>query len=141
MLDPTTVIEIGCGLGENLALIQAPQRYGFDVDEGVIKAAQFLRGKEIQFAVGSFSEVMADTIDVLILINWIHELSPSELETQLAPLLLRTRYLLLDAIDKDGPVSYRFKHDFKFLDSISNRLSSRRPANEGRSFNLFEIRA
>ncbi len=138
-LSPTTVVEVGCGLGYVLSLIDATQRFGYDVDEGVIKAARFIHGKKISFVHGDLSAVSLPKIDVLVLINWIHELSPAELERLMAPLFSRTRYLLLDAIDADGPSGYRYKHDFAFLNQRARRLSVTRPPNEGRSFHLFEV--
>jgi hypothetical protein len=44
---------------------------------------------------------------VLILINWIHEISPAALESTLLSRLPRTRYLVLDAVDRDGPAGGR----------------------------------
>ena len=138
-LNPKTVVEVGCGLGYVLALVTAAQRYGYDVDDGAIKAARFLHGKTITFVHGDLSSVALLRIDVLILVNWIHELSPATLETLLLPLLPRLRYLLLDAIDIDNSSGYRFKHDFAFLESRAERLSVTRTTNEGRSFQLFKV--
>lgn len=139
-LNPGTVVEIGCGLGYILAQIAAPRRYGFDVDKGAVRAARFLHGQSISFAHGSFSSIELPTMDVLILINWIHEVSPQALEESLKPLLPRTRFLLVDAIDPEGDRSYRFKHDFAFLDSCTRKLSVTRPPGEGRSFHLYEVK-
>ena len=138
-LNPLTVVEVACGLGEILSFIQSPHRYGFDIDQGVIKAARLLRGRNIEFQVGSCDAVHLDKFDALILVNWIHEISPESLEACLVPLLPRIKYLLLDAIDADGSVGYRFKHDFSFLKDSAKLLSITRPRNEGRSFQLFEI--
>lgn len=140
-LKPVSVVEVGCGLGMILRLVEAPKRYGYDVDVGAIRAARFLHGDTITFSTGDLATVDLKEIDVLILVNWIHEISPMLLHEQLRPLLSRTRYLLLDALDPDGPTGYRFKHDFKFLDRSCRRLSVTCPPNEGRSFHLFEVHA
>jgi SAM-dependent methyltransferase len=138
-LNPDTVVEIGSGLGYILARIAAPHRFGFDVDKGVVRAARLLNGRSISFVHGSFSSVTLPSMDVLILINWIHEVSPKTLEESLKPLLPRTRFLLVDAIDPDGDRGYRFKHDFAFLDSCTRKLSVTHPPGEGRSFHLYEV--
>lgn len=138
-LKPDTVCEVGCGLGSILCRIQAPARYGFDIDGGVIRAARLLRGRKIHFQRGELASVSIENIDVLILVNWIHEMSPAELDRQLTPLLRRTRYLLLDAIDPDNDFGYRYKHDFAFLGSRARRVSITRVDGEGRSFQLFQV--
>lgn len=140
-LHPVTVVEVGCGLGGVLSFINAAERYGYDIDEGAIRAARFLRSKKITFVHGDLSVVSLAHIDVLVLVNWIHEISPQFLEDILTPLLPRTHYLLLDAIDPDGPSGYRYKHDFAFLGPHARRLSVTRPRGEGRSFHLFEVNA
>lgn len=138
-ISPHTVVEIGCGLGELLRRIHAPLRYGYDVDQGVIRAARFLHGSKISFINGDAAKVEQDSIHVLILVNWIHTQSPAELESLLKPLLAKASYLVLDAIDPDGPSSYNYKHDFAFLEGEAERLSVTRAPDEPRSFHLFRV--
>ena len=88
---------------------------------------------------GDISSVSQPHIDVLILVNWIHEVSPDELGRLIVPLLPRVRYLVLDAIDPDESSGYRFKHDFMFLASRAQRISVTRPPNEGRTFQMFKV--
>jgi hypothetical protein len=90
-LKPYSVCEVGCGLGSILCRIDASVRWGLDIDGGVVRAAKLLRGRKIRFEQGGLASVRMEEIDVLILVNWIHEISPSELEAQLTPLLSRTR--------------------------------------------------
>jgi hypothetical protein len=92
----------------------------------------------VRFIHGSLSAVLLKKIDVLILINWIHEISPSDLEEQLTPLLPHTKYLLLDALDSDVP---GYKHNFQFLASKVALISTNRPKDEKRSLHLFEVLA
>ncbi len=138
-LAPNSVIEIGCGLGELLYRIHSSRRYGYDVDLGVIRAARILHGSKISFFHGDATKVEQSDIDVLILVNWIHGQSPVELEGLVKPLLNRVRYLVLDAIDPDGPDSYRYKHDFAFLEGKAKRLSITRALDEPRSFHLYRV--
>lgn len=140
-LHPGTVVEVGCGLGHILNLVEAPIRLGYDIDRGAIKAARLLFGRKISFRHGDISSVVQPQIDVLILVNWIHGISPEELERLLEPLLPRTSHLLLDAIDPDGPSGYRYKHDFSFLRGRAQLVSVTRPAGEGRTFHLFRVPA
>ena len=138
-LSPDSVVEIGSGLGELLFRMKARKRYGYDVDLGVVKAARFLYGKNISFNHGDATQVNHDNIDLLLMINWIHNLSPQELEEILLSLAPRLKYMLLDAIDVDGPDSYRYKHDFKFLKGVAERMSITRAPDEPRSFHLFRV--
>jgi SAM-dependent methyltransferase len=138
-LRPGTVVEVGAGLGELLAHIDAPRRFGYDIDPGVVRAARFLHGRHITFIHGDATQVIRLPIDVLILVNWIHNLSPDELRALLEPLLPRTTHLLLDAIDADGPSSYRYKHTFDFLEGHAELLSISPAPDEPRSFHLFRV--
>lgn len=133
------VVEVGCGLGGILSLVRAPERYGYDVDGGAIRAARLLHGRGVTFVVGDMTAVSQPRIDVLILVNWIHDFAPQQLERWLEPLLCRTKFLLLDAIDPDSSAGYRFAHDFAFLEGIARRSRVARADNEGRSFLLYEV--
>jgi hypothetical protein len=139
-LYPKYVVEVGCGLGITLSLINSPYRHGYDLDEGAIRAARFLRGNGIKFTTGDMTAVIEDYIDVLILVNWIHDYSPEQLASWLNPLKGRTRYLLLDAIDINNPLNYKYKHDFRFLYDNYYLISTSRSVNEGRHFCLFEVK-
>ena len=136
---PGTVVEIGAGLGELLAHIDAPRRFGYDIDPGVVRAARFLHRRGITFVQGDATQVIEMPIDVLILVNWIHNLSPDELSGLLKPLMPRTTHLLLDAIDLDGPSSYCYKHTFDFLNGKAELVSITRAPDEPRSFHLFRV--
>jgi len=138
-LKPDCVVEVGCGLGVTLELIEAPQRWGYDRDAGAIRAARWLRDKAICFVEGDLTTVAQDPIDILILVNWIHDYSPEQLDAWLQPLLPRTRYLALDAIHPDNPLNYRYTHDFAFLTGRAERTAIVRPANEGRQFHLYRV--
>ncbi len=138
-MNPTCVVEVGCGLGVTLALVKTPQRWGYDREKSVIRAARFLRDKQINFVEGDLTSLTQDTIDVLILVNWIHDCSPEQLRDWLQPLLPQVRHLVLDAIDPDNPMNYTFTHDFAFLDQCASLILSVRPENEGRQFHLYEV--
>ena len=143
-LHPSIAVEVGCGLGDIIGRVNAADRIGIDVDSRVIRAARFLhRGRGI-WVHGDGDCIrraisQGRTIDCLIMVNWIHTLSPERLRELLSPLLPITRYLILDAIDADGPDSYRYKHDFAFLAALAQRRSVSRVQSEPRSFIVFEV--
>lgn len=75
-----SVVDIGCGLGDLLAHIQAPFRLGIDPGKGEIEAATHLYEKKgIRFIRGSFDEMeQGQEIDYLITLNFMHG-SPEEI--------------------------------------------------------------
>jgi hypothetical protein len=142
-LQPSVAVEIGCGLGEIIGRISASDRFGVDADSRVIRAARFLhcgRGFWIHGEGNCIESLIASErkIDCLIMVNWIHSLSPERLSDLVIPLLSRTRFLIVDAIDADGPNSYRYKHDFEFLAKLTRRRSVSRVPDEPRQFIVFE---
>ncbi len=113
-LNPKSVIEIGCGLGEVITRVNANYKVGYDIETSVIEAAKSIRGLKVNFKVGTGKDVVEDNIDVLVAINWIHNLSPSQLTNFLKPFYSRVSFFLLEGIYKDEP-GYKFCHDFNFL--------------------------
>jgi SAM-dependent methyltransferase len=143
-LQPKSVVEIGCGLGEILSRTCARQRFGFDSDAAVVRAARFLHPRGARWVAADVSAVPEllpheQAIDCLVMINWIHNLSPEQLARCVLPLLPRARHVLLDAIDHDAPASYRFRHDFEFLIGMTERISTTRMPGEPRSFVLYKV--
>lgn len=71
---PECVVDIGCGLGDLLAHIQAPKRIGVDPGKGEMEAARHLYGRQgIRFVRGSFDEFGEGmAIDYLITLNFMH---------------------------------------------------------------------
>lgn len=142
-VQPQLAVELGCGLGDIISRVRARERIGIDADARVIRAARFLhrRGRWIHGEGVSIPGVVGGTrrIDCLIMVNWIHALAPPELAALLLPLLPTTRHLILDAVDADGPHSYRHKHDFAFLSGLAQRRVAMRVPGEPRTFLLFEV--
>jgi SAM-dependent methyltransferase len=143
-LAPDTAVEVGCGLGEILSRVTATDRFGIDSDGAAIRAARFLHGNKIRWIHADLAAVTLSLpekcrIDCLIMVNWIHNLSPEQLWLCLLPLLPRIGWLVLDAIDRDGPASYRFKHDFAFLSAVTERVSTTRVPGEPRTLIIFKV--
>jgi SAM-dependent methyltransferase len=142
---PSTVVEVGCGLGDIVSRVQAKNRYGLDLDARVIRAARFLHPLGIVWTACAAAELDAQIvpvalIDCLIMVNWIHNLTSEELAAMLVPLLSRVRFLIVDAVDENAPASYRTKHDFAFLIGKATLLSSSRVLDEPRRFLLFRAK-
>jgi hypothetical protein len=140
-LHPAVAVEVGCGLGDIISRVSAVERIGIDLDAHAIRAARFLhwRGRWIQGDSSCVLQLEHPRIDCLIMVNWIHSLSADELAALLVPLLPVTRYLILDAIDVDGPRSYRYKHDFSFLAAVTRRVRTARVPDEPRSLVVLEV--
>ena len=143
-LRPETVFEVGCGLGDILSRVRARDRFGLDTDSAVIRGARFLHPGRTHWINGDAASIEKhmlprQRIDCLIMVNWIHNLSPEQLAAFVLPILPRVDYLLLDSIDSDAPSSYRFRHDFEFLSGVAERISAARTAGEPRSFVLFKV--
>jgi trans-aconitate methyltransferase len=140
-LHPAVAVELGCGLGDILSRVLASDRVGIDLDANVIRAARWLH-RDCRWVHGDGSSVQGlelPSIDCLIMVNWIHALSPEQLARLLLPLLPRVRYLLVDTIDADGPSSYRYRHDFDFLSNLTRRVRTARAPDEPRSFIVMEV--
>ena len=138
-LNPKRVVEVGCGLGAILSRIRADERYGYDIDPRVVRAARFLHGRSVRFFEGGFDEMVETDIDVLIAVNWIHDFSPDQLERWLMRKLPTIRYLLVDAIDPSSPLSYRHYHDFSFLEGAAEPVFAGAFGEEHRRFILYKV--
>ena len=141
-LHPAVAVELGCGLGDIISRVSAADRVGIDADARVIRAARFLhRGGRWVHGEGSCVLSLFPgprLIDCLIMVNWIHRLSPEELARLVLPLLARTRYLILDAVDAGALQPDRHRHDFGFLAAVTRPVSTARVPGEPRTFTVFE---
>ncbi len=138
-LSPKCVVEVGSGFGDIIYRVQAQERYGYDIDDGVIHIARFLHGRKVTFIKGGILDIKQESIDVLILVNWIHELTPSRLERLILPLLPKTCFLVLDSVRARNPSANRYEHDFEFLKEYAERISITPAPDEPRSFYLFKV--
>ncbi len=89
-INPETVIELGCGLGEIIGRTKSRKRIGLDIDARVLSAAKFLYGRKVEFQKGSFEEISninEACLDALIMCNWIHNIDPKSLRKEIEKLL------------------------------------------------------
>ena len=136
---PGIVVEVGCGLGAILARVKAAQRFGYDVDPGVIRAARLIRSRSIVFDEGGFDRVSQSQIDVLIAVNWPHDFSPDQMRSWLEPLFSRIDYLLVDIIDPGSPSAYSHYHDYAFLKGHAEPVAASNCGEKLRNFVLFKV--
>lgn len=105
-----TVVEIGCGLGEILSKLNCRNRIGLDAEQNVIRAAEKLY-KHIDFRHGSFPDIKSRKIDVLIAVNFLHNIPLDELQ-RIFREILDTNKIRYIALDK---VPLKHNHDLESL--------------------------
>lgn len=130
-----TVVDVGCGLGEIVARVNARERYGIDLDGEVLAVARGLH-KDVQFLQGSFSRILdlgLPSIDCLMMVNWPHEIGPDALRAELTRVTGRVavRYLAVD----EAPFQYR--HDYGALLGQDYQHSLTIGDFQGRTLHLF----
>lgn len=119
--DKNAFCEIGCGLGDIIRNVQYKDKYGYDSDPKVLKAAAMLNRitfkKKIHFSVFHFPESpLTGKFDVIVLVNWIHHIKPDVLKYKLEEYFrsnLNTfGSILIDTVqDKE----YEFNHNIHYL--------------------------
>lgn len=136
----SVVCEIGCGLGEIIGNISVrpKNKYGYDIDESTVAAARLANPGAI-YRVGSFENIHGMNIEVLITVNFIHEIHPDVLRAYYGYLLKNNhiKYIVIDCVDARG--DYKYKHDGNYLFGLNNgikahlvkRFSERYPAASG----------
>lgn len=138
-LKPKIVVELGCGLGDILRLVQSPRKIGYDIDNSVVRAARVKSlFQKIIYSVGDSSNVVECDIDVLIMVNWIHNLSPNLLESIINEFLPRVNYFVFDSIDQEKHFMYKYIHDFQFMHKYAKVYDVFRVHGEPRQFIIWK---
>ena len=113
--------EIGCGLGDISRNVRFGERYGYDSDESVLKAARFLSRitgqRKIWFAPFCFpASPLSGNFDVILLVNWIHLVEPAVLkkgiEDYFSCCLCAGGAIIIDTVQDP---EYRYNHDIRYL--------------------------
>lgn len=125
-LDVKSVVEIGCGLGEIISRIDAEVRIGCDRDLSVIKAARHLYKSKCKFfsieLLKFTEEFHYKNFELLIMVNWIHEVSWSDLKKSIIDIQAKfnVSYLLVDSVNQDveGFINYHNEELFMSLGPI-----------------------
>jgi SAM-dependent methyltransferase len=113
--------EIGCGLGHIIRNIRCRNKTGYDTDENVLRAAEFLskfwkRGK-IKFKKFTFpQDDLKMKYDLIIMVNWIHEINSSLLKQHIIKYyynnLNHGGIIILDTVQDKN---YMYNHQIDFL--------------------------
>jgi len=106
-LNPNSVIDIGCGLGEIISRVKAQYRVGIDIDKSCIYLANKLNKGPI-YIEGSFDSVLAlqvKEIDLLIIVGLIHGISMDTLSFHINQILdsKTCKYIITDRYKEDYP--------------------------------------
>ena len=106
-LNPNSVIDIGCGLGEILSRVKAQYRVGIDIDKSCIYLANKLNKGPI-YIEGRFDSVLAlpvKDIDLLIMVGLIHGIPMDTLSFHINQILdsKRCKYIITDIYREDYP--------------------------------------
>lgn len=115
------VLEIGCGTGSILRRLDFVERLGLDYDTRVLNALVFMNKlsgqKLIQTKHFNFlSDQISGNFDVIVLVNWIHEIKPTKLRSNLNKMYSQNLCLGGEIIiDTVGQSSYRHNHNIEFL--------------------------
>ena len=117
----SVAVEIGGGLGDIISKIKTKKKYLIDLDSKLEKIIYILH-KNILFVHGSFDEVKTipeKNIDILILINWIHELDKDIILNSIYKIkkTKKIKYLILDEINNNMQ-GYKHKHRFNNIDGF-----------------------
>jgi SAM-dependent methyltransferase len=110
-----SVVEIGCGLGNIISKVKSPRKIGFDLDNNVIRAAKFIQKFKfhrfkVVFKHGSFTEAILSSPDVLIAVNWIHNIPTEVLFSKLKYFTDQGTIVIIDGVE-----NYKFYHSKKLL--------------------------
>nr|WP_157034182.1 class I SAM-dependent methyltransferase [Sphingomonas sp. Y57] len=142
-LHPSSVVEIGCGLGEIIARIKSAQKMGADIDNAVIRSARSLY-PDITFAHGGL-EIVKDikSVDIVICINWPHSLPSSQFITMVSDYCKfgNVGCLLIDTVNRR--LSSEASHRYVCPDDLNavGKIVSSIPSVDGaRTFNLVALR-
>ena len=118
-LDLERVAEIGCGTCDILRKINCNYRFGFDIDNRVLRVAKILNSlafKEVSLSTYDFSsdDVLWD-FDAILLINWPHEIPGNILKNKLDAMTDKMKVGSRIIIDTVGDHGYKFNHNINDL--------------------------
>jgi len=115
-LNLNNAVEIGGGGGDIVSRLNTSKKFLIDVDNNLKNVVNFLY-KDVIFINGSFESIKQidnENIDILILVNWIHELKQDYIITQIKNILKfkNIKYILVDEINLNIE-GYKYKHNFE----------------------------
>jgi SAM-dependent methyltransferase len=120
------VVEIGCGLGDILAEVQFRKKTGYDLDQKVLRACNFMRNtfatNKLELGIFKFPEdQLSGKYDAVLLINWIHHIPPAILISKVQEIfhqhLNESGVIILDTVQDK---SYRHNHSIRDISAALN---------------------
>lgn len=112
------VVEIGCGIGEIIGHIHAPNslRYGYDINEANIKAGRIMN-RNVCFRLGTFGDVDIGKIDCLIMVDFTFIIEPQKLAYDMKELLSRNdvKRIVIDTYRNNVGTEYTYSHSGNML--------------------------
>lgn len=114
-------LEIGCGLGDIIKNVSFKKRLGLDYENEVLQAARFLSMLSFQWNIiyKKFTfpnDPIEGKFDVIVLVNWIHNIEPEILKSKLTDYfqnnLCINGIIIIDTVRNDG---YKYNHKIDFL--------------------------
>lgn len=116
----SSIVEIGCGLGDIIRNINYDDRTGYDLDRNALKAAAFiakLTSNKISFDWFQFPESeLKGKFSTIIMVNWIHHVEPPLLKSKVQEYfhthLLSGGEILIDTVQHP---EYKINHSIDFI--------------------------
>ena len=145
------VVEIGAGLGDIISRCPADRRVAFDADRSVIEAANLLHHKTVKYYYGQFTDPGAivdklsaegeTKIDLLILINWIHEINFNRIKRTLEEIkeCCPIQRIIIDTISPSRS-EYAFHHTTEDLQTLGEIETSIEGGDGIRRLHLLKVR-
>lgn len=124
------IVEVGCGLGDIIGNINYPTRkkIGLDKDLRVISGAKAANPFRAIYKVGSFDNINQKKISLLITVNFIHNIEPTELK-HIYMKICKENCIERIVLDVVKSKNYLYNHNGEYLlkDLGYTRAMSSRP--------------
>ena len=111
------LVEVGCGLADILANLKWKHgRIGYDLSQNAISGAKVLHPR-IKFEQGSFADIKIGNICCVIMVNFIHSISPAIMKEDIAMLLDNNeiQMFVIDVLERTKYSEYLYEHNGTFL--------------------------
>jgi len=142
--ESSTVVDIGCGLGDIISRVNTNSRYGYDISNKIIKAAIFKNKKDINFHNGSILDVNSNSkiksISILILVNWTHGIDGAAIVNDIKKLnkSKQIKFILVDELYKTTSKEPIFHNYSVYFNNFAKEIE-RQDDMESRNLVLFKV--
>ena len=142
--ESSTVVDIGCGLGDIISRVNTNSRYGYDISNKIIKAAIFKNKKDINFHNGSILDVNSNSkiksISILILVNWTHGIDGAAIVNDIKKLnkSKQIKFILVDELYKTTSKEPKFHNYSVYFNNFAKEIE-RQDDMESRNLVLFKV--